>query len=364
MVKYKVIAQVLEEEIKRGKYVSRALPSETQLGRRFDVGRQTAQKALLELQQKGLVVRRQGKGSFLTKRAKCMTGLCGLLIPDASSGTALQTLSAEIARVGQNAGYTFLLGSVAINDSESAVEQTLGFAREFVRRRVEGVIFRPFLDERLESANRQILDVFRSADVPVVLIDSDAVQSPRRSEFDVIGVDNVSGGRRTARHLIEAGRKNLAFLLCNFRSAVPNINWRNRMFGVAGAVVESGGSWSGINVLDVSPDDEQAWRKVFRRKFRPDAIVCGSDEIAVILMRTLDRIGKSVPGDVAVAGFDDMEIARLANPPLTTVRQPFKDIAGISFRTLMERIRNPEAPTRGITVDAPLVVRGSTSSER
>ena len=73
--KYRIVLQGIEEDIRSGKYTGRALPSEAQLVRRFGVGRKTVQRAILELQHLGLVVRQQGKGTFLTRQGKSATGL-------------------------------------------------------------------------------------------------------------------------------------------------------------------------------------------------------------------------------------------------------------------------------------------------
>ena len=94
--------------------------------------------------------------------------------------------------------------------------------------------------------------------------------------------------------------------------------------------------------------------------FRPDAIVCGNDETAVQLVETLRAIGKRVPEDVAVVGFDDAGIAASCRIPLTTVRQPSRQIATAVLRTLLARISRPGDSPREIRLSAPLVVRAST----
>ena len=77
-------------------------------------------------------------------------------------------------------------------------------------------------------------------------------------------------------------------------------------------------------------------------------------------MQTLSKLGRRVPDDIAVIGFDDMEEARFSNPALTTIHQPVEQIAEQAFRALMRRIRGDSLPPCEILVDAPLVVRKST----
>ena len=119
-IKYRRIAAQLESEIRGGKYATRALPSEMQLVRRFGVGRKTVQRAMLELQYRGIVTRMHGKGTFLTERGANLTGLLGLLIPNAASQSFFQSFAREVARVGQEKGYTFLYGVAGFDDIDSA----------------------------------------------------------------------------------------------------------------------------------------------------------------------------------------------------------------------------------------------------
>ena len=100
------------------------------------------------------------------------------------------------------------------------------------------------------------------------------------------------------------------------------------------------------------------------RRERPNAIACYNDRQAALLLQTLDKLGKRVPDDVLVAGFDDVQFAKLTIPQLTTMHQPCEEIAKSVFRLLLERIRNPQLPTRSVLLDSALVVRGSTSTVR
>ena len=79
-----------------------------------------------------------------------------------------------------------------------------------------------------------------------------------------------------------------------------------------------------------------------------------------MLVKSLIAIGKRVPEDVAVTGFDDESIARSSVPPLTTIRQPAGLIAKTAFKTLLARIRYPQNDPREILLDAPLITRKST----
>ena len=125
----------------------------------------------------------------------------------------------------------------------------------------------------------------------------------------------------------------------------------------------AGVTWRESDVCVAFPDDVEAVRRIFRRGPPPDAFICGNDRTAARLLQTLAAIGKRVPQDVMLAGFDDVSCAQLLSPPLTTMRQPCEAIAAVAVRTLLERICAPSLPPREISLEATLVVRESTKGQ-
>jgi DNA-binding LacI/PurR family transcriptional regulator len=109
------------------------------------------------------------------------------------------------------------------------------------------------------------------------------------------------------------------------------------------------------------PDHEtfvsRLWPRAATR--RPDAIICSNDLTAARLLRTLSRMGVSVPEDLRVASFDDVKYAELLNPPLTTIRQPYQALGRIAVATMLERIQKPDLPPRTILLNATLMIRES-----
>ena len=102
---------------------------------------------------------------------------------------------------------------------------------------------------------------------------------------------------------------------------------------------------------------------MFRRGLRPDAIACGNDREAAVLVSTLRSLGLRIPRDVAVAGFDDSVSAQVSSPALTTVHQPVEQIAEAAFGFLMDRIRGKVQTARSLALTAPLIRRGSTMGD-
>ena len=125
------------------------------------------------------------------------------------------------------------------------------------------------------------------------------------------------------------------------------------------AALDAGLEWKSAYVIEADPSDKPLFARLMRGRNARDAFVCRNDPTAARLIETLAELKVKVPQSVHVAGFDDGETARLANPPLTTIHQPVKTLGGIAVASLLQRIRNPSFAPRSILLDAPLVVRGS-----
>jgi len=358
IIKWRDIATKFETEIFGGKYPpDKPLPSEPALARRFKVARGTVRLALGELRHKGVVVSRRGAGTYIRERKG--SGRLGLLIPDNSAAQIFQGFSRQFSVLGQRHGYVFILGDIENGCPSKRVRAVKLMVRNFIRQQVEGVIFRPLIDERMLRANREIVKTLNAAGIPVVLLDSDIVESPARSRCDLVGINNVEVGRRIGDYLVSIGRQRIAFLM-NGHFMGPSVNWRNRMFGLMGAVISAGLKWSKKNVIVARPDDIDGVRSFFTSGMPPDAIVCGNDEEAAVLMLTLAALGKRIPDDVAVVGFDDVLCAQFCTPKLTTIHQPIELIAEIALGFLVSRIADSSMPARSVTIDSPLIRRGST----
>ncbi len=357
----KEIVEKLTKDIMDGVYSEDGrLPGESNLAKHFGVSRMTLRFALEELRRQGLIEKRNGSGSFLTKRAFRRSGLIGLVIPDYESFGFFSAIKNEIALHASRLKYRVELVFTKERGHGAIVRDIRHKVRELAVSRAEGVVFRPFVDEGFSAANREVVKILRHAEIPVVLVDSDITRPPERSDCDLVAVNNIGAGRQIAEHLFARGFRRIAFLMED-SNPFSNANWSNRLFGLAGELALLGCEES-VRRLDFSPSSESAVAKLMRRRDRPEAIVCGNDEQAAILVETLRKVGRRVPTDVAVVGFDDAPVARSTTPPLTTVSQPVRKLAATAFKTLLARMRYPNNDPREILLDAPLVARLSTST--
>ncbi|MGH2389624.1 MAG: substrate-binding domain-containing protein, partial [Chloroflexota bacterium] len=94
----------------------------------------------------------------------------------------------------------------------------------------------------------------------------------------------------------------------------------------------------------------------------PTAIVAGNDMIAIGVISALKQQGKRVPEDVAVIGFDNIPIAALYDPPLTTIAQPLYEMGAAAMQAILDRVHNPALPGVTLTFATPLIVRRSTAA--
>ena len=353
------IRAALENDIRGGRFAKTGkLPSEATLCRRFGVARNTLREALASLQREGLIVKRNGSGSFLTRLAERRTGLIGLVIPDYPRFDFFANLEARIELCARRLNFQVRLVKSPGDDLEDAQGKVMAEARRLVADRAEGVIFRPFMANSMDKGNREIAQVFQEAGTPLVLLDQDMVRPPERSEFDLVAVNNVNAGRRIAGHLFTRGFRRVAFLMGR-RGPGSNANWNNRLFGLAGELALRCAD-EVVRTLRFDPSDTAALSRTMRSPRRPDAIVCGNDESAATLLRSLKSLGYEVPRDVGIVGFDDLECSRLSSPQITTIRQPVDLLASTAFKTLLARIRYPANNPREVFLAAPLVVREST----
>ena len=102
----------------------------------------------------------------------------------------------------------------------------------------------------------------------------------------------------------------------------------------------------------------------FMAETHPDAFVCGNDEYAAVFKQTLEKLKVRVPEDVMMVGFDDVSIARLMSPSLTTIHQPCREIANAAFHRLLTRIENLDMPTVELHMSFRLVCRQSTKKSK
>lgn len=354
--KYRQVYDALRQQIESGALPPGSrLPSEARLVTTFGASRITVGRAVRDLQRAGLVARRVGSGTYVKPRPGD-TALCtlGVLVPDAADTDIFEPMLEGLMTAVPARRWAFVRG--ALPDQPSArAEAAWAVCQDYVERQVTGVFFAPLEGLRDGDAiNRRIVDAFDAADIPVVLLDRSVYPYPLRGPYDLVGIDNRRAGYLATAHLKAGGAARIAFLARPH--AAPTVQARRA--GYREALAADGSRPDSALELDIDPLDHEAFAAA-RRRTGFDAVVCANDRLAADAMRTLLAQGCAVPDEVRLVGFDDAEFARFLPVPLTTVRQPCREIGATAAAAMLERLERPELPARDIFLQSTLVVRES-----
>ncbi|MEO6143095.1 MAG: LacI family DNA-binding transcriptional regulator [Dermatophilaceae bacterium] len=190
------------------------------------------------------------------------------------------------------------------------------------------------------------------AGIPLVV----AGRLPRRmAGVTVVDVDNVAGGRAAAGRLLSTGRRQVATIAGppDMPAAVDRLSGFRNALAAAGrpADVLAYGAWT-------LSSGERATADLLAREPGIDGLFAANDLMAIGAIRALRHAGRRVPGDVAVIGYDDIDIAANTDPPLTTIRQPAAEMTRTMIDLLLRRVKNESVPDT-VLLPVELVVRSS-----
>lgn len=248
----------------------------------------------------------------------------------------------------RESGYSIILGN-----SDEKSDREASYLDLFEEQRMAGVLISPFgdIDERLQR--------LRDRGTPAVLVD----RSTSSGGFSSVSVDDVAGGMLAGRHLLDIGRRRIAFV--GGPLDIRQVNDRLTGLHEAAATVPDahvevllGESLSIIEGRRLG--DLLAARPAAQR---PDAIFAANDLMAIGVLQALVMLGSiRVPDDIALVGYDDIEFASGAVVPLTSVRQPAGLIGSTAVEILLDEALNDATPGRSVVFQPELVVRASTTA--
>lgn len=353
--KYQQVYAALRREIQSGRLRrGDRLPSEADLGRQFGASRITVGRAVRELQAAGLVERRAGAGTFV--RAPLAGGALsfGLLIPDLGETDIFEPICQGMMASPLARAHALVWGSLdPAAGSKAAMAWRL--CEQYIDRKVHGVFFAPLeLTASKDDVNARIARALDDAGIPVVLLDRTVVPYPRRGHHDLVGIDNRRAGYVITDHLLGLGARRVAFVARPHAAATVGA----REAGYREALHAAGVGFDPSLSVRLDPDDAGDVRGLLGAA-APDAIVAANDRTAARLLRTLQRLGVEVPGAIRLAGIDDAEFASLLPVPLTTLRQPSRQIGDAAIAAMLERVARRDLPTRDILLHCELIVRRS-----
>ena len=352
--KYQLVYDVLRREIRTGRLKEGdRLPTEAELERQFGASRITVGRAVRDLQLSGLVERRAGAGTFVKPRRIHEALSFGLLIPDLGETDIFESICQGMMASPLARRHALLWGSRP-HGAASKEERAWQLCQQYVDRQVSGVFFAPveFTADK-DDVNRRIARHLDAAGIPLVLLDRTVAPYPERGTHDLVGIDNRRAGYRVTEHLLTAGARRVAFVAVEHAAGTVSA----REAGYREALHAAGVPFRPELVRRLDPADVAAVGALLASG--ADGLVCANDWTAARLMRTVLDLGYTIPGDLRLVGIDDLEYAGLLPVPLTTLRQPTREIGAAAFAAMLDRVERPEGPVRDILLQGELIVRRS-----
>ena len=272
------------------------------------------------------------------------TMMIGLIVPDLSD-SFFATCAQTVQHIARSHGFMTLVAA-SEGDSELEIEQ----AQLMASRNLSGMVIATSTvggDSRLKELQNSGLTIV-AIDRPI-----DGLQA------DSVDAENRRGAEEATRHLIEHGHKNIAFLGYHgeIRPAIERVE------GYADAL-RAAGLKTNIYLDLWTGEDVQKWASTIRgHKDRPTAVLTANHVISYRVLHTLRKAGLSIPGDVALIGFHDFELASDFTPPLTVVEISPEDMTKRAMALLIDRINRKrtqeELPPAKVVMPTKLILRSS-----
>jgi GntR family transcriptional regulator of arabinose operon len=354
MKKYETVQTFLRSKIESGFIVpGELLPSEAELMAQFGVSRNAVRQAVNELRKERLVESRQGIGSFCVKRTRGGSMLIGMVSFRISSYIFPRIVSACNQMV-QRDGYTLLL-----NESWYDAVQERSVLLSLRKRGVDGIIITPVQEEG-KRGNADLLNGFEAEGIPVVLLDAEYPGY----DFTSIVIDETAAGRRAAEYLWERGHRDIGIIFsANYRPKVLRKDGIVSFLSRVGARIRE--EWLvGIHGQTSAFGTYGQIRGLFASHMRlPTAVICSSDDEALMFMHQARRNGIRIPEDLSLIAFDNSDLARYSFPRLTSLDHPSEYMGELAAKLILDRIYHPEVRLRSRSViDTTIMSRDSVRS--
>lgn len=271
----------------------------------------------------------------------------GVLVFDLANPYWGEVMAGVESALGET-GFVLMVGS-----SGASAEREQRILRAFDERRPEGVLVASVQEVE------QLMPVYEGG-TPVVLLGEGAESLAMSS----VGSDDRRGAQLGADHLFGLGHDRIGFV----NGPTTERGWAERRRGVLDAVHSRGLEWT-RSVLEINIDAPSAREgdavveQMLRASPRPTALFCANDLVALGVLRRLAILGIQVPKDCAIVGYDDIDVAALLSPPLTSIRLPAYDLGRRAAQILLDQISNPRTSRAQHVLFRPeLVIRESSAA--
>lgn len=269
----------------------------------------------------------------------------GLIVPNITN-EYWALLSQAIEERLWEFGYTLLLST-----TNNILEKEIANIDHFINRKIDGLIF----GKNVLTEKKHYQDILKTK-IPIVSFEDGSLGQIQ------ITSDGLSGAMEAVQHLIDLGHKDISYIgtssLCDERE----LGYRNALMLNRQQVKEE-------LIFKGNPSlllGQEAVKKLMQSKQTFTAVFCWNDITALGVIKALQRYGKSVPDDVAVVGYDNIGMADISNPSLTTINQPVKEMGIAAVDYLLNIIKHPNdnKEHKKVAFKTSLVIRESCGARR
>ena len=354
--KYYVLMEELKQSILSGEIKpGEKLPSENELSARYQISRHTVRTALSILINEGYIEAEHGRGTFCSQRMGHMKNSRNIaVVTTYISDYIFPRLIQGMDKVMTANGYSIILKNTA--NSRTIEERVL---EDILTKDIEGLIIEPSKSQ-IFCRHTNLYAMLDQYEIPYVFIQG---VYPQMMDKPHILMDDCKGGYLVTKHLLDCGHRKILGIF-----KADDFQGKERHKGYVKALQESGLSYDPDMVVWFHTEDRkmkpaQMTELLLQQQVEMDAVVCYNDQIALEVIRSLQKNGKRVPEDISVTGYDNSVIAE-GTVGLTTIAHPQEKLGEMAAELLLEKIRKvPEDKSRIPRLIQPeLIVRGSTKS--
>jgi LacI family repressor for deo operon, udp, cdd, tsx, nupC, and nupG len=277
--------------------------------------------------------------NFRSKRAYAVV----VLVPNIANPFFAEIIRG-IEQVAQQHGYAVLLG-----DTEGREDREAYYVGLVETRQADGLIqLHPRLPKVAQGAG--------GLEIPLV----NACEYIEDAPCPRVGIDNVAAAREMTTYLIGLGHRRIGAILGPNTSPLTTDRLRGYKLALKTAKISADDALIAQGDFTMS-SGRAAIAELFKIKEPPTAVFCFNDEMALGAIRWLKSTGRSVPQDVSVVGFDDIEFASFCDPPLTTIEQPTREIGNKAMSVLFEMLSGGKPEPALYALPTKLIVRDSAA---
>ncbi|RPK30964.1 LacI family DNA-binding transcriptional regulator [Paenibacillus xylanexedens] len=266
--------------------------------------------------------------------------LIGLLLPDIANPYFPQLARGVEDRM-QEQDYRLIFGN---SDEDERKEQD--YIQTFIQNNVVGVI---------SSTNYPHSSIYENLKIPVVFLDRTSLDRPS------VYADGREGGRLAAREIIKRGSRRITVMQgpSQIRPA------QDRFEGAIEVIRDAGLDYRVIQTTSFSINEAGIWaEELFRKYADTDGVIASNDIAAMAVLHEAARIGRKVPDDVQVIGFDDIPMSSLLSPALSTIHQPAYEMGREAAGLLIQLVEQAAVKNKNIQLPVSFIERGTTRKVR